>query len=60
MSESPIEIDFVWSTLMSRLTGNAAYDADVIKGFCKPFNVRRRDVIAKIKAHLHRPTGAVH
>jgi hypothetical protein len=47
-----LEIDFVWSTLASRLTGNADYDHAIIKGFSEATRVPVTAVIAKIRMHF--------
>lgn len=49
------DLPFVWSELMSRLTGtDAAYDLEVIKGFAVAFDIPVEHVVARIRTHLHR------
>ena len=43
----------IWQALVVRLNGRSAHDAVVIADFSKHCNVPLRDILAKMKTHLH-------
>ena len=55
-----LELDIVWSTLVSRLIGDTRHDAAVISSFCQAAPIPARAVIAKLKVHFGFGNGTVH
>ena len=49
----------IWRTLIARLPGNPAGDATVIAGFCEATKIHPRDVLAKMRTHLHPSNGGL-
>jgi len=55
MSAAFLDLPFVWSELMSRLTGtDSEHDAEVVRSFSEAFDIPERHVMSRIRTHLHR------
>jgi hypothetical protein len=55
-----LELDFVWTTLASRLIGDPCHDHKVIRSFSEAFQIPVAAVIAKIRMHFRPGNGTMH
>jgi hypothetical protein len=55
-----LELDIVWSTLVSQLIGETRHDAAIIASFCEAAQIPARAVIAKLKMHFGFGNETVH